>query len=203
MASAAILAGGQATRFGGRDKSALVVEGRRIIDRQIDELLQVTDDILIVGAARHADQGSNEWPAPVVRHVPDRIPDSGPLAGLDAALQAARDGVVLILGCDMPFVTAPLLAYLASLAGDRDAVVPRTKRGYHPLCAAYTRRCEAAVQRRLLARQLALVGLLDDVRVRVVERHEIEVFGDPDHLLCNVNTPADYTPIERPARYKR
>ncbi len=40
MVTAAILAGGQATRFGGRDKSALIVEGRSILERQIAELRQ-------------------------------------------------------------------------------------------------------------------------------------------------------------------
>ena len=47
--SAAILAGGQARRFGGRDKGALLVDGRSIRDRQIAELATLTSDILIVG----------------------------------------------------------------------------------------------------------------------------------------------------------
>jgi molybdopterin-guanine dinucleotide biosynthesis protein A len=38
MHSVAILAGGDARRFGGRDKSALVVDGRTILERQIAEL---------------------------------------------------------------------------------------------------------------------------------------------------------------------
>jgi len=46
VASAAILAGGQARRFGGRDKSELRVGGRRILERQLDELRRLTDDIL-------------------------------------------------------------------------------------------------------------------------------------------------------------
>jgi molybdopterin-guanine dinucleotide biosynthesis protein A len=36
--SAAILAGGRASRFGGRDKSALIVNGRTILDRQLSAL---------------------------------------------------------------------------------------------------------------------------------------------------------------------
>ena len=48
MASAAILAGGRASRFGGRDKSALVVGGRSILDRQVEELAQVADDVMLV-----------------------------------------------------------------------------------------------------------------------------------------------------------
>ncbi len=48
MPTAAILAGGRAARFGGRDKSALVIDGRSILERQITELLRVTDDVLLV-----------------------------------------------------------------------------------------------------------------------------------------------------------
>jgi molybdopterin-guanine dinucleotide biosynthesis protein A len=44
MPTAAILAGGRAARFGGRDKSALVIEGRSILERQITELLPAADD---------------------------------------------------------------------------------------------------------------------------------------------------------------
>ena len=49
MHSAAILAGGGATRFGGRNKSALVVDGATMLDRQLDALAPVTDDVMIVG----------------------------------------------------------------------------------------------------------------------------------------------------------
>ena len=48
MASAAILAGGRASRFGGRDKSALIVEGLPILDRQMAALAEVTDDVMLV-----------------------------------------------------------------------------------------------------------------------------------------------------------
>ena len=49
MWSAAILAGGKATRLQGRDKSALVVNGESILSRQLRELRQVTGDVMIVG----------------------------------------------------------------------------------------------------------------------------------------------------------
>ena len=48
MPSAAILAGGHARRFGGRDKSALVV-GPTILERQLPVLAGLADDIMIVG----------------------------------------------------------------------------------------------------------------------------------------------------------
>ena len=129
MPTAAILAGGRAARFGGRDKSALVIEGRSILERQITELLRVTSAF------------------------PTRLVD---------------------------------------LARDADAVVPRTERGYHPLCAAYTRACQPAVARRLADRRLTMSGLLEELRVRELTPGEIDAFGDRHRLLANVNTPADY-----------
>jgi molybdopterin-guanine dinucleotide biosynthesis protein A len=38
--------------------------------------------------------------------------------------------------------------------------------------------------------------LLDSVRTRAVPLEEIRRFGDPDRLLANVNTPADYAGLE-------
>jgi molybdopterin-guanine dinucleotide biosynthesis protein A len=190
MASAAILVGGRATRFGGRDKSALRIAGRSILERQIAEISKVTDDILLIGPPPQCDL------PPFVRVVPDRVADSGPLGGLDAALAGARDHELLLLACDMPCVTAALLEHLLASARDADIVVPRTERGYHPLCAAYTHACRPAVARRLAERRLSMVGLFEDVRVRVIERSEIERFGDPDQVLANVNTPADFGELD-------
>jgi molybdopterin-guanine dinucleotide biosynthesis protein A len=190
MASAAILAGGRATRFDGRDKSTLVVNGRTILARQLAELAMLTDDILLVRG--RADQ----TPFAGVRAVADRVADAGPLGGLDAALRAARDDALILLACDMPFPSRELLAHMLKLAARADIVVPRTERGYHPLCAVYTRACLPALERRLERGELRMTGLFDDVRVRVVEKRELERFGDTARLLANVNTPAEFDELE-------
>ena len=183
MLSAAILAGGQASRFGGLDKSALVVDGRTIFDRQIAELSKIADEILWIGGAT---------PRPGTRYVADRTAGHGPLGGLHTALAEARYEVTIVVACDMPYVSAELLAHLAALADAADAVVPRTERGYHPLCAAYTRAALGPVARRVAAGLLKMSDLMADVRLRVVTAEEISLFGDRHRLLANVNTPAEY-----------
>jgi molybdopterin-guanine dinucleotide biosynthesis protein A len=199
MLTAAILAGGRATRFGGRDKGALVVEGRTIFDRQMSVLSQIAGEVLFVGAAV-AEAVAN--PRPGVTMIDDLMPGCGPLGGLHAALTAARGEVVVVVACDMPYVSAPLLAHLASLAGESGqpdgfvAVVPRTERGYHPLCAAYTRAAIEPIERRLAAGRFTMTELLTDVRLRVVAADEIARFGDPSQLLANVNTPAEHRSLE-------
>ena len=191
MASAAILAGGQASRFGGRDKSALIVEGLPILDRQMAALSQVADEVMLVVG--------EQMPAPRadVRIVRDRVSASGPLGGLDAALAAARHDTLVLLACDMPFVTERLLRHLLALTPGADAVVPRTERGYHPLCAAYTRACQPAIAAHLARGQLRMVEFLADVRVRVVGGDELAALGDHHRLLANINTPAEYDGLDR------
>ena len=187
MWSAAILAGGQATRFGGRDKGALVVDGRTILDRQIQELSAITDDILIVGGrARH----------PAARSIADIVEGCGPMGGVHAALSEARGDAVFVVACDMPYVTAPLAAHLLDLSQDADVVVPRTGRGYHPLCAVYTHRCLSAIARRLAERQLKMSDLFAELRTRTIPCDDIDRFGDRDRLLANVNTPDEYASLE-------
>jgi molybdenum cofactor guanylyltransferase len=193
--TAAILAGGLARRFDGRDKSALVVAGRSIFEHQIAALTELSDDILYVAAHPAGQERSRLDDTPGVRIVHDRVSNRGPLAGLDAAFSRARHDVVVIVACDMPFVSAPLLAHLVALTEGADAAVPLTARGYHPLCAAYARSCHASVERRLAEGRLAVAALLDDLRVRSVTQRELETFGDPGRLLANVNTSAEYTKL--------
>ena len=96
----------------------------------------------------------------------------------------------------MPYVTAPLAAYLLDLARHADIVVPRTERGYHPLSAVYARGCMSAIARHLAERRLKMSGLFAELRTRVVAGEEIDEFGDRHRLLANINTPADYAGLE-------
>lgn len=188
MRSAAILAGGRATRLGGRDKSALVVGGCTILSRQIAELSAVdrVDEILIAGGATHAS----------ARTIADIVPGCGPLGGIHAALTEARHEVVFVVACDTPYPTAALITYLFELATNVDVVVPRTEHGYHPLCAVYTRGCLDPIAQRLAAGRLKVMDLFADVRTRSVPAADLARFGDPRQLFANVNTPADYRDLE-------
>ena len=95
--AAAILAGGRARRFEGRDKSRLLVQSRSIINRQMEILQLLTDRIFIVSsdAARFADLG-----IPV---HPDLIEGAGALGGIYTALEMSPVDRVITVACDLPF----------------------------------------------------------------------------------------------------
>src|SRR5207247_7361811 len=108
------------------DKGALLVDCLTIFDRQVAELSSLTGDFLVVRATDVVRDGGTQSPGP--RVVTDLVPGRGPLGGLHAALLEARGDTVFVIACDMPYVTAPFIAYLFSLAGEVDIVVPETDR---------------------------------------------------------------------------
>lgn len=190
MTSAAILAGGQARRFGGRDKTRIRVGDRTLLERQCEVLSRCAHRIFLVGY-----RGTALGRVPFIP-IPDRTADRGPLGGLDAALDAAGDDSLILVACDMPNLDARLLGFMAAALETSDVVVPRTEHGYHPLCAVYAQSCRPAVQDRLQRGQLRMTDLLAALRLRVVEAAELARFGDPDRLLANVNSQADLDAVE-------
>jgi molybdopterin-guanine dinucleotide biosynthesis protein A len=190
MSTAAILAGGRARRLGGRDKSQLVIDGRTILDRQLHVLHRIADRVVIVAnePARFAGLG-----VPVFG---DLVPDAGALGGIYTALALANDPV-LVVACDMPYLTAPFLTRVMGAAHDVDIVVPRAADGYHPLCACYGQACVDPIRQRLDAGVLKVLDLFDDVHVRTIDPVEIAAFDPDGLLLLNINTPDDLARAER------
>jgi molybdopterin-guanine dinucleotide biosynthesis protein A len=182
--TAALLVGGRATRLGGADKSQLLVGGRTILDRQIEALRGVVDRILIV------DSRPRPVAVPGAESVLDLRPGTGSLGALYTAIATADDDVIVV-ACDMPFVTGPFLRFLGERLGEADAAVPRTADGWHPLCAAYARGCLGPMARSLDAGSLKIADTLARLRVREIGPEAIAPFDRGGALLLNLNTPDD------------
>jgi molybdenum cofactor guanylyltransferase len=205
--TAAILTGGQARRLGGRDKSALRVGADSILDRQLAVLRTLTPHILIVGSAfaeASADKsavakGSADKERTNVRVVEDRIAGAGALGGLYTALIDAPTEQVLVIACDMPFISAPFLTALARLGAGVEAAIPRDGHGPHPLCASYQRRVAPRLKTRIDAGMLRIGDALRELEVRDIGPDELAPFDPDGRLLLNVNTPADYERARRAA----
>jgi molybdenum cofactor guanylyltransferase len=185
--AAAILTGGRASRMGGARKGALPIDGVRIIDRQLAALRQVTSTIFVVSSAA----GAADADLPIVR---DLVPDRGALGGIYTAIVSSPAERTLVLACDLPFVSAALLAHMAAI--DADLVIPRTARGYEPLCAIYARACADPIRRRLEQGNergaLAASTLPEGVTVAEIGPEVLAEYDGEGLLFVNVNTPHDY-----------
>jgi molybdopterin-guanine dinucleotide biosynthesis protein A len=190
----AIIAGGQASRFGGRPKGLERVGGVRILDRLIASFEEAlgAPPLLIANAADAAG-----W-RPGLRVVPDARPGMGSLGGIYTAILAAPAPVV-VAAWDMPFVSAILLRALADGLREADACLPQSDgpRGLEPLCAAYGPACGPAITAALDEDDLRAVGFHDRIKVGILSTTQVRAFGDPAALFFNVNTADDLVEADR------
>jgi molybdopterin-guanine dinucleotide biosynthesis protein A len=184
--AAAILAGGRARRFGGIDKSRLVVQGRPIINRQIEILQLVAGDVFIVSpdADRFADLA--------VRVCADLMPEAGALGGIYTALASVPAECVITVACDLPFLDAGLLRRLAELSSGRDAAWVRTPRGPEPLLACYRQSARDRIRHEIEGGRLKASNLDGVLDIAEMGLEDVERFGPADRLLANLNTPDDW-----------
>ena len=216
----AILAGGESRRYGA-PKALAEVAGRRIIDRVVDRLGPVCDDLVVIANDPDLFRDIGLPTRPHLR------PGLGALGGIHAALawarEAGRPGIVAV-ACDMPFLATPLLQRLHDVAfpeagasrgadgreggrlladrpegGRPDLVVPesRGRRGVEPLCAAYATACLPAIEAQLDGGDSHVIGFYDDVRVHRLPLAEVDALCDPERAFLNVNTPGERDRAER------
>ena len=183
--AAAILAGGAARRMGGIDKATLRIDGERIIDRQLTLLRQVADPVFVV--AREA----GRFPDLPLDVVCDLIPGAGALGGIYTAIVSSPHPRTLVVACDLPFLTLPLLEALTRPCG-ADLVIPRSARGYEPLCAVWSAACAEPIRRRIARGDLKAAEAAADLRVEEIGPGVLESCDPRGLLFVNVNTPHDY-----------
>lgn len=124
----AVLAGGHSSRFGSNkalysadDDTELgrLLQGRTFLQHALDTLRPLCDEMLISASKANAVAYQHEG----VRIVEDLVNDCGPLGGLLSLLSAAAEPCLLLVTCDMPFVTtASLRRILAEPREDLDAI---------------------------------------------------------------------------------
>lgn len=147
MRSAVILVGGEARRANGQEKYFFKYEGKTFIDRLIESLTLVVDEIILV--ARDPEQCKRFGAITGVRCITDIRPGTGPIGGLHAGTLAARGEVIFVSACDMPCVDPQVIAHLFNRIDNYDAAIPSWNPDMlEPLHAVY--------------RRTALIGYLED-----------------------------------------
>jgi molybdopterin-guanine dinucleotide biosynthesis protein A len=169
----------------GRRKALLELGGRTILDRQLAVLRQVADPVFIVSLE------DSPYAASGLAVVADEIPGCGALGGIYTAIVRSPRARTIVVACDLPFLSLPLLRHMAGITA-ADIVIPRSRRGLEPLCAIYSRTCAGALRERLARGELEATRLPDGVTVEEIAAGTLDAY-DPDGLLfVNVNTPHDY-----------
>lgn len=185
-----VLAGGLSSRLG-QDKTRLCLAGgESLLARSVRLLRGLVPQVLVVGGST-AQAGNGAAEADGANVLADAWPGCGPVGGIATALR--RSGTdCLVLSCDLPFMTRPVLERLCSAW---EARRPET------LLYAYRQRETGKIENLVGVYSHRALGRFEDtlekklLKISLVlppERRETIAYGLEDSLpFFNLNYPAD------------
>lgn len=183
-----LLAGGASRRMG-RDKALLETPSGPLWSRQC-ALLEVVC-------------GKRPWVAAPIRPewLPagwDFIPDEGSggaLSGIVAALQQARQGLVLVLAVDLPCMNGECLQAMKAEATPTCGVMPMSRLGREPLAAFYPAETWTSGAERIVRGELALWRWAEALEAEGLMR-SWAVPTVYEKCFANVNSPEDWERVQ-------
>lgn len=134
-----VLAGGRSRRLG-TDKALVRLGNETLLERSVRTLEAVARHVVIAGGE------SGRYAIPGIPCLADTIPDAGPLGGLCAAMQSTDAETILLLACDLPFVSAPLMQLLLTTDAGTPVVIPRSGGIVQPLCGRFATNLRPSLQ---------------------------------------------------------
>jgi molybdopterin-guanine dinucleotide biosynthesis protein A len=190
-----ILSGGLATRFEGKEKALMRIDGQRILDRIYVVFKDLFDEVILV---TNNPFQYLEWDLDIVTDLFD-IRSS--LTGIHAGLFYARHPYAFFTACDAPFLKRELIEIiLAGIDANTDIVIPETSAGREPLCAAYSKRCLNPAERHIKQKKLKIQLAFRKCRIKTISEKILRA-KDPELIsFFNINSPED---LERAAEMVR
>ena len=133
-----ITAGGKATRMGGAIKAFLLVDGERIIDRNIKIIKPAFHNINIIS---NSPSSFYEYQKQGFIIIQDVYANIGPLAALHTALANTKADAVFLMASDMPYIDNKLINEMIDVfqKNDSEAIIPQYKDRLEPLFAIYSK----------------------------------------------------------------
>ena len=176
-----VLAGGRATRMGGKDKGLQELNGIPLWQHVATTLSKQVETIAI-SANRHIDIYRQSGYAV----YPDGLSDyPGPLAGMLSIMQQADGEWFLFCPCDTPFIPSCLVERLAQQREDAPVVWVDDGERDHPTIALMNRTLIPQLQAYLAAGERRVM-----VFMRQSGGHSVD-FSDLKSAFINVNTTED------------
>lgn len=181
-----VLAGGRATRMGGKDKGLQELNGKPLW-QHVADALRVQVGAIAVSANRHIDIYQQSG-YPVYQDALANYP--GPLAGMLSVMQQADDEWFLFCPCDTPFIPSTLAERLVEQRKDAPVVWVHDGERDHPAITLISRK---------LCPDLRAYLASGERRVMVILRqsggHSVD-FSDLKEAFVNVNTTEDLQTLQ-------
>ena len=190
-----MLAGGRSTRFGVDDKLVAMHAGMPLLHHPVLRLAEVTGDVVVVLAP-----GAPEPPMPPgapVRFTRDPHDGQGPLAGAVAGLDLVDRELAVVVGGDMPGLSAEVVLEMVRVAtgGPAEAIALQDGDRYRPL-PVVVRVARARELGRSLIQQgeRSLRSWLGATSTTVIDEVTWTALDPGRETLRDVDEPADLDP---------
>lgn len=179
----------------GSEKHTLEINGETFLDRAVNSLKPVCESIKVVLSQTQTIETNLE----IVRDI---YAQRGALGAIHAALKNCETKLAIVLAVDLPFVTPAALENLSKIALSSNkfvAFVPRQTDGRaQPLCAVYrVKYCLSPLEKLIQENDSASVrDFLEVVSPKYIQAAQL---SENENLLFNVNTPADFSQMQKSA----
>ena len=183
---AVILAGGENTRIPVL-KGFLEIGNRRIIEHNLELLKKVFGRVLI---SANAPELYFYLGTPMVGDVLD---SRGPMTGILSALISTDAPAMFVTACDMPYINAILIQYIAGKWDDRfDAAIPLYEQKPQPLFGIYAKRVAEKMEQSIKTGRRSLRDFLKEITVYYIGEDEVKSIDRTGRSFVNINTAEDY-----------
>jgi molybdopterin-guanine dinucleotide biosynthesis protein A len=188
-----ILAGGKGRRLG-QYKPYAMLGSKRLLQYVLETAVKLSDQVVVV-IGKDDDLFSNILPPhPKVIVVRDRENGLGPMMGIYSGIKTLPMEYSLVLPCDAPFISAPLMSNLMKYANNFDAAIPIWPNGnLEPIHSVY--RVSSSIQAIESAINLGEKSVLDFIKrlknINYVPVEKLRKFDSELHTFLNVNHAKD------------
>jgi molybdenum cofactor guanylyltransferase len=183
-----ILAGGLARRMKGQDKGLVNFKSKPLVSYAVAAMSAVADQT-IINANRNIPE-YQKFGLPVISDQTDNF--DGPLAGVLSAMSFAKIGILLIMPCDSPLISAHHLQKLLTTLANHNADVAVAFDGQrlHPVFLAIKTALKSSLEAYLQSGQRKMeTWLIQQNTVRADFSQEPDIF-------LNINTFDELSALE-------
>ena len=175
-------------RTKGENKSFIRIKNIPILQRAIDILKKLFDEIILVTNSP-AEYHPYEKDCNIVTDI---LKGLGPLSGIHSALiHTSKEGIFCV-ACDMPFLHIGLINRLLDATKDKrfDCIIPCSDKGIEPLHAVYSKGILSKLEDSLVKKELSVRQLLKNCNCKYIKARTEEIVS-----FFNVNIQEDLKEI--------
>lgn len=170
-----VLAGGKSSRMG-RDKGLVLLKGAPMISYILETLKQSGLPIKIIAN----DPAYKTFGFPVYADV---ITEKGPMGGLLTAFEQSDAEVILLVSCDMPFLTTEAINRLKEMVKTDTIIIFENEGKVNPLFALYPVSLKQDLVKRIKEERLKMTDFVLENKHTLVPSLEREM----PHIFRNIN----------------